>query len=65
MKRKEKESFEAYKQRRAKDKILQETLIKGVFHSKTSSPPVYATAQFYKMKFQRMLRKFKGGGIPA
>jgi len=66
MKRKENESFEAYRQRRIQDRLVQETMLNGVFKPKGNAPPVYATVEYAKLKYQRLLQKFnKRKGVPA
>ena len=66
MKRKENESFEEYKKRRIEARLVQETMLNGVFRLKGSSPPVYATVEYAKLKYQRLMQKLnRRKGVPA
>jgi hypothetical protein len=66
MKRKENERFEAYKKRRIQDRLVQETMLNGVFTPKGNAHPVYASVEYAKLKYQRLLQKFnRRKGVPA
>jgi len=66
MKRKETESFEEYKQRRIEARLVQETMLNGVFKSKGNTQPVYASVEYAKRKYQRLMQKLnRRKGVPA